>query len=596
MKNFLRFLFVYIVFLSFSPCLAQEIKNIDYFNSGGNIIINYELEQCNDVNTYDLGIVFIEEKTNRVLYPKSLKGDVLNVSCGKKNQIIWNIKDDYTTLSGNFYPILDVSLSKVDPNSIGNNEVFNKYLVSNQIELIKKMEPIFVKDIIERLKSEYNDLNLFVYEINNSKPETKNEKIEADCDISVLYNHNFTALIKELEFEIKKILNNQNEKGNYMFDIMYNTFYFSNKNSVNQLIEFCDYLNVAMNEFKLFDNCLEVIEFYKVNQVSNFQNNLRFNQNNKLAKSIKLAAYCNKNQFKDLEKINIEINKNVNSKLFQYSKLNPDEFKNFNNNLVKSLSYISTIEDDGKVNFTYNINFDHKGINLCYLKNPESTNKLYDSILDKNVSDYTLNPIMRCGKYLKINEELNFDLNWSSTIFSYDFKGNTRGNSFYNDYVSRIPNAAKLYGKYEFQQKSIKLNDKTATDIYVTNLKTRGPLNSFYSLMLPGWGLRRVTYGNKKGWGRFTCVALPAAVSLFSSYLSNSYYDSYLKTIEHEKIQQNYDRANLWNKSKYIFATISISVYTYEFFDVFFRGSRNITKKAKLNFPISIQKQSLELY
>ena len=46
--------------------------------------------------------------------------------------------------------------------------------------------------------------------------------------------------------------------------------------------------------------------------------------------------------------------------------------------------------------------------------------------------------------------------------------------------------------------KEKELNDIKFKDIYISNYTTRGPSSAFYSVLMPGWGTRRVTYNEKK--------------------------------------------------------------------------------------------------
>ncbi len=105
-----KIFFILITILIQSIAFSQKIQNLDYYSSENNVIVTYDLNQCNSNNLYDITVIFVEEGTKKILYPKSISGEILEVSCGENKKIIWDVKNDYNSVSGKFYPVIDFKL------------------------------------------------------------------------------------------------------------------------------------------------------------------------------------------------------------------------------------------------------------------------------------------------------------------------------------------------------------------------------------------------------------------------------------------------------------------------------------------------------
>ncbi len=92
---------------------AQQIENVDYFLEGKNIVITYDLVNCNTSDLYDISVVFVEQNQSRVT-PLTLSGDVQKVSCGTK-RIVWNVLKDREELTGKYQVSLDFKVARKYP-------------------------------------------------------------------------------------------------------------------------------------------------------------------------------------------------------------------------------------------------------------------------------------------------------------------------------------------------------------------------------------------------------------------------------------------------------------------------------------------------
>jgi hypothetical protein len=123
-------------------------------------------------------------------------------------------------------------------------------------------------------------------------------------------------------------------------------------------------------------------------------------------------------------------------------------------------------------------------------------------------------------------------------------------------------------------ENALKIN--ISKNIYIPNYKTRGPLNAFYSAILPGWGTRRVTFKEVNGWNRFWLVAAPIALSVGAKLISDNNYNKYMNVTDQSEIDKYYNTANNFNKGSIIFAGIAASFYFYDIVWVFGKGCKNV--------------------
>jgi uncharacterized protein (TIGR02145 family) len=105
----------FIIFLSCflsTGIFAQTLSNIDFFAEGKKVVITYDLSDCEPSEFYDVTLNFVEQSTLKVTVPKTISGDIKKITCGSK-RIVWDIGADTSTLSGRFYPELEVKKSEI---------------------------------------------------------------------------------------------------------------------------------------------------------------------------------------------------------------------------------------------------------------------------------------------------------------------------------------------------------------------------------------------------------------------------------------------------------------------------------------------------
>jgi formylglycine-generating enzyme required for sulfatase activity len=105
-------LFIFLlVFVSGNIISAQTLSNIDFFAEGKKVVITFDLSDCEPSEFYDVTLNFVEQSTLKVTVPKTISGDIKKLTCGSK-RIVWDIGADVSTLSGRFYPEMEVIKAK----------------------------------------------------------------------------------------------------------------------------------------------------------------------------------------------------------------------------------------------------------------------------------------------------------------------------------------------------------------------------------------------------------------------------------------------------------------------------------------------------
>ena len=134
-----------LLYLSVVSVNAQTLSNIDFFAEGKKVVITYDLSDCEPGQFYDVTLNFVEQSTLKVTVPKTISGDVKKVTCGTK-RIVWDIGADVSSLSGRYYPELEVK--KADKNTVTDIE-------RNSYKFVKIGTQVWMAENLKTAK--YND-------------------------------------------------------------------------------------------------------------------------------------------------------------------------------------------------------------------------------------------------------------------------------------------------------------------------------------------------------------------------------------------------------------------------------------------------------
>ncbi len=164
------------------------------------------------------------------------------------------------------------------------------------------------------------------------------------------------------------------------------------------------------------------------------------------------------------------------------------------------------------------------------------------------------------------------------------------------DYVNK--NAS--FGRYGFTVKDVVYNNELYSYYTLDSYgSVRGPLNAFWSLIIPGLGTVRTSYG-EKGWNRLTWVIITGALSYAAKQYSEAEYDNYLKATNQADMDTYFESANNYNYASQGFAALSATIYIGDFLSAFVRGVKNVNststfRKKVRDFPITLNRLKISL-
>jgi hypothetical protein len=274
------------------------------------------------------------------------------------------------------------------------------------------------------------------------------------------------------------------------------------------------------------------------------------------------------------------------NKTYDYGKLETGNLESNRQLLQKSLiQYISPLK---KGDLTVHINylFDTLGINksMFYLEGGNA--KKYSPSFDIVTTQFKLEPPVLRGYYVNSSSVCNYNLKWNSddAKYRYTTKGVKLKSGFDQEYdiIKKYLSTLSTYGTYTIQSKKVQVNNDFYTTIRVNEYRAKaGPLNVVYSLVLPGLGAKRVTYG-EKGTGRMISFLLSGALAYGAKIYSDQQYNLYMNSTGNESLTY-YDRANLSNKIFISSVGFATTIYVYDFFYVLSKGFKNMKKNKLIN-------------
>jgi hypothetical protein len=288
--------------------------------------------------------------------------------------------------------------------------------------------------------------------------------------------------------------------------------------------------------------------------------------------------------------------------IFSYKNTNKNDLIQFQNLLLDDMKLQINKYKEGHLNLNYLISFDTLGNNLSAVKNISTSLTGYTTNLSNITSNGILKPSSEGGYFLASQENLTFDVKWSTT--KNLFKSNSKGifqKEYPNqnlNYVESFINKQRFkYGTYIFEIKNKEVNGKSYSNINLVKYRTVGPEAALFSMLMPGMGSLNVTYG-KKGWGRFTCFLLSTGLAIGSKLYSDAQYKSYLGATSQADIDKYYNNANISHKIALISGGISATIYLYDIIWVISKGAKNIKDSKPLRNqlrqgPVQIQNQSI---
>lgn len=290
---------------------------------------------------------------------------------------------------------------------------------------------------------------------------------------------------------------------------------------------------------------------------------------NKIVKIDKILQFLNERQNKtydykesfyfDYESINSGNISDIKAILFNEKNLTPTKITitaNIDTIGVTTTDFVSTISDT-KLNEKLKKISDN-----IKLKQPSMNGY---TVLAKAVFEYT---ISTDEAIIKVNKNAN------------GFESDAPKFSAYRSDISNALYSAPM-GKFAFQFNKATINGNDYVEVKLLKYNgTGGSSNAFLSLLVPGLGDHKVTYGKKSGVGTalWTYGLIGTGVGL--KFYSNSEYKKYQSATEQTAMDEHYQAANYSNQAFYACVGTGALIWLYDIIWVWKTGAEN-AKAAK---------------
>jgi hypothetical protein len=267
------------------------------------------------------------------------------------------------------------------------------------------------------------------------------------------------------------------------------------------------------------------------------------------------------------------------TKIYDYSTLKSNEFSGVKNELNQFVYRAIQNSPVGDLQFEYRICFDTLGTNMSNYSLRKSTIPEANRFLGDLSRTYSISAYKERGYFVNSSANIPFDCNWRSSQVNVRSRKNRMK---FSDSELILPEIKKFiqlpnykYGEFTFDVKTKNVNGMVSRDIYLSDYKTKaGPGNVMWSMILPGSGTLKVTHG-QKGVGRMVWFLLLTGTSLLFDNASDYYYNLYSNATDQQAIQDNYKLANGYHHAFLFTGSIAVSIYVYDFFEVFGKGIKN---------------------
>lgn len=248
--------------------------------------------------------------------------------------------------------------------------------------------------------------------------------------------------------------------------------------------------------------------------------------------------------------------------------------KNALNERGKSISPFSvkitaTIDTLGNTTSSYETSTDDKKLN---------------ALLDKLNSDMKLNASLMNGYTTSAKADFLYEISYNHEVLSVRHSPNgihSKSKDFdtYGEKIVEELNGGAPYGKYSYDMNTTIINDKVFNEHTLMNLTNhRSGSNAFLSLLVPGLGDHRVSYGEVSGIGTALSTYAFIGAGIGLKAYSNSEYKKYHNATKQEEIDDHYKKANTANQAFYGCLVAAGSIWLYDIIWVTVKGIQNTNK------------------
>jgi len=294
------------------------------------------------------------------------------------------------------------------------------------------------------------------------------------------------------------------------------------------------------------------------------------------------------------------------TKTFLYRDLKPENYKKCTGLIQNDLMTQLENQKSGHVRATLKVNFDTNGNGFTHLKDYKSDIGRYDKFLKRTYSAECLTAPRIQNLYVSAIDSLLIDISWSverrkikytSGALSGDWMTSDAHNSVLkylsspNSNITGLANFPK--GRYNIDVKQVSINGGGNTTLIMSKYHAVGRSAALNSLVLPGWGKKRVTYG-EKGTGTMITFLSSSAIAVGSRLYSMNQYQKYKDETIPSKKDEFFTNANSSNKVFLVAGGLSATIYVTDVLWVLNRGKKN--KKATKAFRKQLHKTPFAIH
>jgi tetratricopeptide (TPR) repeat protein len=269
------------------------------------------------------------------------------------------------------------------------------------------------------------------------------------------------------------------------------------------------------------------------------------------------------------------------TRVYDYGKIMPEDYDKLDAQIIRQLKtelLNSMFTDDAEIVITCEIDTEGELVSSFELSITDDPD--LNSGLEQISGEVALKQPLIKGYTVAAKAEFVYDISGEQSIIKVkkNATGTYSSSRKYNTYKSYVEEVmiSAPDGAFSWQFNKVFINDQPYMSDRLLKYKgTGGPSNAILSLLVPGLGDHRVSYGKKSGIGvALSTYALIGGGIGLKSY-SNSEYKKYHAAREQSVIDRHYNKANTLNQAFYICVGTGAIIWLSDIIWVWNKGAKN---------------------
>ncbi|MDR0682995.1 MAG: hypothetical protein LBG15_14275 [Dysgonamonadaceae bacterium] len=282
-------------------------------------------------------------------------------------------------------------------------------------------------------------------------------------------------------------------------------------------------------------------------------------------------------------------------KQYDYTKIDISDYNAKNSYITEEMrkSLLANREILPKTNANIVFEIDTLGITVSEFSSSIQNNSL-NTMLERINKSIKLNSCFINGYPVNAKAGFNYTVEHNHAIITVEKKARNIEVALLNDmhFVSEIVSNSRYFdiykkniikelepapfGKYTFDMNKTIINEQEYSNYRLVKMKgTGGPSNALYSLLIPGLGDHRVTYGQKSGIKTTLLTYGFIGIGIGCKLHSNSEYKKYHEATLQIDMDEHYKAANDYNQAFYVCMGIGAVAWLYDIIWVWVKGAKN---------------------